>query len=163
KGRLTSISTGRRDLPYLDMHFPQMPAGIAELAVWNAPHLCFMPSLPDSLKSLEMEDCPALKRITVPDTLSRLILSGMSSLELRKLPSHLKSLVIRNTPNLESFLPPLPNTLETLELTDTSGLSALPDSLKYLTIKRSQATALPQLPSGLLSLTISECPELTRF
>ncbi len=96
----------------------------------------------------------------------KLNLSFTGLLEIPSLPEGVRELKIHHTKI--TTLPPLPESLEVLDLyenTELNSLPPLPPGLRVLKVVLSQLTSLPLIPPGLLVLdcgfnSLSELPEL---
>ena len=157
----------------------ELPPGLRELTIrhTNAEEL---PVLQESIRYLEIEQCPLLKYVpSLPSGLRVCRLYGVGRLTLPHLPTSLLELYIHNGDVLHSVtylpprlrvlivvndhsvattLPPLPPTLCSLFLSDTniSSLPSLPPALKELTIKHTPVLVLPPLPASLTTLAAEE-------
>ena len=114
----------------------------------------FVPSLPSSLDTLIMNSCFTITSYpTLPPSLKYLDIGSNNLSTYPTLPSSLKYFVISN--NNISSLNPLPSGLTYLDCGNnvmTALPASLPSGLTYLACDRNQITSLPSLPSGLNTL-----------
>ncbi|MBX9720034.1 MAG: hypothetical protein K2X81_01460, partial [Candidatus Obscuribacterales bacterium] len=123
-------------------------------------------SLPESLVFLQMERCPAMDNLKLPESLWELVISNDPQYyldhqdekilpKIPRLPSKLRRLTILGGDGWTSLkhLPPLPSSLTHLELRNCDGIRALPvlpNSLMRLGVYQCQdLQAMPELPKSL--------------
>lgn len=157
---------------WLDIdELPALPESLEHLAILNFDGFSRLPELPSTLKALTIAGGGKVVELPeLPSDLECLCLLNIRRIEkLAELPPALKVLVLHVSEIDE--LPPLPETLEQLDLncyserseTNVSleSLPLLPGSLKRLSLSYCGALEeLPLLPEGLQELGIFSCPAI---
>lgn len=114
-----------------------------------------LPILPSSLKHLDVQ-YNFIRQLALPNSLEYLDCSHNPILNLPSLPVNLKDL--RYKEGICSSVPPLPSSLEQLNLSYCAfltSLPALPSTLKRLYVDHSSLTNLPSLPNNITDLNAS--------
>ncbi|SFB70802.1 Por secretion system C-terminal sorting domain-containing protein [Flexibacter flexilis DSM 6793] len=114
------------------------------------------------LKSLNCEHIGLISLPQLPDSLTSLDILSNDITSIHSFPPNLELLYGPDNLNL-STLPPLPSTLQVLDMStcNLQSLPPLPPSLTLLDLSNNPISAFPALPSSLTSLSCEFCSALT--
>lgn len=138
-----------------------LPESVTTFKVTLCPELVSL-ELPDGLASLTISGCPQLPAVVLPAGLDHLVLAHCTALKLDSLPAGIWELVIRECPNVSLSGLPMLQDLDKLELSGVAAVPVLPADLRELTLQACTNLDSLQIPAGLDTLTIEQCPDITK-
>lgn len=164
---LTTLPKNLKVLMLKHYHYdklPTLPDSLETLEIDQCNYINYLPNIPKSLKSLQYGSCDLIEwkeEHLLPESLTSLFCCHSPNVRiLPELPNKLKSLYCSNTGISE--LPDLPNTLETLACgkTNIEEIPELPETLIDLMCEDTLVSSLPELPDSLELLEVSHCNNL---
>lgn len=153
--------TGQTDASLAE-HVARMP-DMASLFIQSSPRLSRIPTLPDSVKTVQLFDCVRLVELArLPESLTFLQISRSPKLtSLPELPEFLYHLEL-NCVGMHN-LPSLPKGLTFLYLSNLAALGAvphMPERVSYVQIENCGISTLEQVPLRLSRLSLKGCRKL---
>jgi Leucine-rich repeat (LRR) protein len=143
------------DCPLLETLPSSMPPNLSYMDIQTETCISMLPTFSDSLDYLII-DCAKLHTIELlPSSLSYLYLRNTPIRTLPELlPPNLFTLVV--THSELTHLPPLPDSLDMLEISSTclETAASFPNSLRTIRIRNTPITSLPPLPISLYELDV---------